>query len=97
MVVMLALPSAAAAKDCSAYKPFVRNGVSWVVYTFVEPNRAQIACSKARRITANAMRGRKVIGWQCSRPRQRCVRGGTYVDDYGFRQWKFLVGWHVAD
>jgi hypothetical protein len=30
-------------------------------------------------------------------PGSRCVRGGTFVDEFGNRKWRFLVGWHHAD
>lgn len=96
-VALLAIPAGAQAKDCTAKKPFVRAGTYWVVYTFSEPGRAEVSCTKARRMTANAMRGRAVSGWKCSQKRQRCVRGGTYVDEYGFSQWRHIVGWHIAD
>lgn len=94
---LLALPSSAAAKDCTANTAFVRNGTYWVVFTFSQPGRASVDCAKARRMVANAMRGRSVSGWRCSRKRQRCVRGGTYVDSYGFSQPRYVVGWHHAD
>jgi hypothetical protein len=35
--------------------------------------------------------------WRCSARLQRCVRGGRYTDEFGNRQWRYLVGWHHAD
>jgi hypothetical protein len=40
---------------------------------------------------------KSTTGWKCNASLQRCVRGGTYIDDICHRKWRFLVGWHLAD
>lgn len=97
-LLVLALPSAAAARPCSDRVPVIVAGVQWIVYTGDSAaERREIPCSKARRIAKRKLRGNGTAGWKCSARLQRCVRGGTYVDDFGHRQWRFLVGWHGAD
>jgi hypothetical protein len=94
----LAVPSTAAARPCSDYTPVFVSGVQWIVYTGDgDWELENLSCKKARAIAKRAMRTGRVPGWKCSRRMQRCVRGGTYIDEYGHRQWRYLVGWHVAD
>jgi hypothetical protein len=92
------LPSSASARPCSDRVPVIVAGVQWIVYTGDSAReRRAIPCAKARRIAKRKLRGRGTPGWNCSASRQRCVRGGTYVDDSGNRLWRYLVGWHRAD
>jgi hypothetical protein len=97
----LTLPSAASARPCSDTVPVIIAGQQWIVYTGDSAReRREIPCSKARSIAKRYIRtGDAPSGWKCSHTLRlkRCVRGGTYVDDYGYRQWRYLIGWHHAD
>jgi len=97
----LTLPSAASARPCSDTVPVIIAGQQWIVYTGDSAReRREIPCSKARSIAKRYIRTRDApTGWKCSHTLRlkRCVRGGTYVDDYGYRQWRYLIGWHHAD
>jgi hypothetical protein len=98
---VLLLPAAAEARPCSDRVPVFANGVQWIVYTGDSAReRREIPCAMARRIARRYIESRKEPrGWNCRHTRavKRCVRGGTYVDDYGYRQWRYLIGWHRAD
>ena len=95
----LALAAPATARPCSDRVPVIVDGTQWIVYTGDSAReRREIPCAKARRIAKRMLRsGKPTRGWKCSARRQRCVRGGTYVDDYGNRLPRYLVGWHRAD
>jgi hypothetical protein len=95
----LLLAAPAAARPCSDRVPVVVDGVEWTVFTGDSAReRRDIPCAAARRIAARMLRsGRATPGWRCSARRQRCVRGGTYVDEFGNRLPRYLVGWHRAD
>jgi hypothetical protein len=98
LALLCAWPAAAPARPCSDRVPVVVAGVQWLAYTGDSAReRREIPCAKARRIAKRKLRGRGTPGWNCSARLQRCVRGGTYVDAYGNRLWRFLVGWHRAD
>lgn len=97
-LLFVALPASASARPCSDRVPVIVAGVQWIVYTGDSTaERREIPCSKARRIAKRKLRGANTTGWKCNASLQRCVRGGTYVDDSGHRRWRFLVGWHLAD
>jgi hypothetical protein len=94
----LSVPRAASARPCSDLNPVFVDGVRWIVYTGDGPWELEnLSCTKARRVARRAIRVGRVTRWKCSRKRHRCVRGGTYIDGYGHRQWRYLVGWHGAD
>ena len=97
----LALPSVANARPCSDTVPVIVAGEQWIVYTGDSAReRREIPCRKAREIAKRYIRTRDApAGWKCAHTLRlkRCVRGGTYVDDYGHRQWRYLIGWHRAD
>ena len=97
--IALIVATPASARPCSDRTPVIVEGVQWIVYTGDSAaERREIPCAKARRIAKRMLRREQgTPGWRCSSRRHRCVRGGTYVDDYGHRQWRFLVGWHLAD
>ena len=99
VALALSLPATATARPCSDRVPVIVNGTQWIVYTGDSAReRRGIPCAKARRIAKRMLRsGKATPGWKCSARRQRCVRGGTYVDEYGNRLPRFLVGWHRAD
>ena len=100
-VAVAALPATAHARPCSDYNPVIVAGEQWVVYTGNSPQELEnLSCSNARRMARRMIAHRTgTPGWKCRHTLQfkRCVRGGTYVDEYGFRQWRYLVGWHRAD
>lgn len=97
----LAVPAAAQARPCSDSVPVVVRGVQWIVFTGDSTQERQnLSCAKARRIAKRMLsQGQGTPGWRCKNTLRlkRCVRGGTYVDDNGFTQWRYLVGWHLAD
>ena len=101
-ILALALvPSSASARPCSDTVPVIVDGRQWIVYTgdSAREKRA-IPCRKARSIAKRYIRTQDApAGWKCSHTARlkRCVRGGTYVDDFGNRQWRYLIGWHAAD
>ena len=98
LLVSWVFPSAASARPCSDRVPVIVAGVQWIVFTGDSAReRREISCAKARRIAKRKLRGRGTPGWNCSARLQRCVRGGTFVDEFGNRRWRFLVGWHRAD
>ena len=93
----------AQARPCADQVDVRVKGISHIVYTGDgRYERKNLPCSKARRIAKEAMRGKKVSGWKCRNRRSpysrgwtgRCVRGGTYVDEYGHTQWRYLVAWY---
>jgi hypothetical protein len=100
--VAVALTSSAAlARPCADNKPFVVNRVALVVYTndeFEPPYRTP--CRIARRVVRRFLTtGHSPKGWRCknSITLKRCVKGRTFIDDYGNRQWEHLAGWHGLD
>ena len=100
MALTLAWPAAAAARPCSDRTPFVVDGVSWVLFTGDETPPYKPSCRTARRVARRFLTtGRSPAGWRCRNTAsvKRCVRGGTYVDEFGNRQWRQLVGWHGLD
>jgi hypothetical protein len=94
-------PATASARPCSDTVPVIVNGERWIVYTGDSAReRREISCRKARQIAKRYIRTRDApAGWRCKHSLRvkRCVRGGTYVDDFGHRQWRYLIGWHPAD
>ena len=103
-ILVVLLPSPAGARPCGDRTPAVVGGIPHVVYTGDSwRERRDVSCKKARTIAKVAMRGKKVSGWKCrdrttSRGHAgRCVRGGTYTDDYGNTQWRYLIGWYPYD
>ena len=99
LAIGLAAPSPASGRPCSDSTPVFADGIQWIVYTGDSAaERRAIPCSKARRIAKRMLRTRTgTSGWRCSARLHRCVRGGTYEDAYGNRQWRYLVGWHLAE
>ena len=97
----LIAPATASARPCSDRVPVIVDGVQWIVYTGDSAlERREISCAKARRIAKRVIRtGEGPKGWNCKNTRRikRCVRGGTYIDEWGNRQWRYLIGWHAAD
>jgi hypothetical protein len=89
------------ARPCADNTEVLVRGVSYIVYTGDGPyEAANLSCRKARRIAKEAIRGKRVSGWRCRQQRRpngfsgRCVRGGTYTNDYGHTQWRYLIGWY---
>ncbi len=97
--LLLVAPAPALARPCSDYVPVIVRGTHWIVYTGDSAReRADVSCAKARRIAKRVLRaGTGTPGWRCNARMQRCVRGGTYVNAQGLRQWRYLVAWHRAD
>lgn len=97
--VGLFVPSPAWARPCADYNPVVVRGQVWAVYTGSSPWELEnLSCAKARRIARRMIEKRQPTkGWRCSTRLQRCVRGGTYIDGSGHRQWRYKVGWFHGD
>jgi hypothetical protein len=97
----LSTPSAASARPCSDRVAVFVDGKQWIVYTGDSAReRREVPCRKARRIARKYIATRTEMGrWDCRHTLRvkRCVKGGTYVDEYGFEQPRYLVGWHAAD
>ncbi len=91
----------AQARPCADNTAVLVRGVSYIVYTGDGPYEAEnLSCRKARRIAKEAIRGKRVSGWRCRQQRRpngfsgRCVRGGTFTDEYGHTQWRYFIGWY---
>lgn len=89
------------ARPCADNTAVLVRGVSYIVYTGDGPYETEnLTCRKARRIAKEAIRGKRVSGWRCRQQRRpngfsgRCVRGGTYTDDYGNTLWRYYIGWY---
>ncbi len=97
--VLLLAPAAASARPCSDRFPVIIDGTQWIVYTGDSAReRRELPCRKARRIARTYITTHVDPGrWDCSARQQRCTKGGTYIDRYGYRQPRYLVGWHHAD
>jgi hypothetical protein len=99
MLTLAAVGDVAEARPCSDRVPVRAQGVYWSVYTGDSAReRRDVPCATARRIARRMLlENEGTRGWRCNARLQRCVRGGTYVDEFGNRQWRYLVGWHRQD
>jgi hypothetical protein len=101
VVIALVAPGAASARPCSDRVPVFVDGKQWIVYTGDSAReRREIPCRKARRIARSYIVTRVEPGrWDCKHTRRvkQCVKGGTYIDRYGYEQPRYLIGWHAAD
>ncbi len=101
VVLGLLLPASAHARPCSDTHPVLVDGKQWIVYTGDSAReRRDIPCRKARRIARRYIRDRVAPpNWRCKHTLRvkRCVKGGTYVDQFGFERPRYLIGWHAAD
>jgi hypothetical protein len=92
----LVLPSTAEAKPCGV----VRVDGGWVVAKGDSRWDRKVSCRRARSIARRYIRTRDAPrGWRCrhSRAVKRCVRGGTYVDEFGNRLPRYSILWHRPD
>ena len=98
-VILVALtPATASARSCGTAKA---KGVHWIVGAGdTAREKRDVSCRDARAIVKRFIRtGRAPAPWRCrhSLATKRCVKGGTHIDEFGNRAWRYVIFWHRGD
>lgn len=97
------MPVSASARPCADRKPFIVNGVSYIVYTGdSKAERRRVSCGKARRMVRRFLVQRvEPSHWNCKVRRRDdrgtsgdCHAGRRLTSKFGYRYWEYFVGWY---